>query len=174
MSKTADAGRKPNVPIVVLAVVALFALVYFVPQFFGGPNIASLQQTALSGATEQEQVRAAQQLGQIGRPALEALRVVSQESQNPGVVSVCILAMSRLYDYDSMDVLLAKLEDDAIGVRSSAATALEKLLGRDYHFPVEGNESERADVRDRIIEDWNLYNGSELFEHNRKKQSQMD
>ena len=169
MSPAKESGREPNLPVIVLVVVAVIAIVFFGAKFLGGPSIASLQNTALNGSSSEEQVRAAQQLGQLGKPALEALRVVSAESSNPNVVSVCILALSRLHDYKSMDVLLAKLDDEALSVRSSAAVALEKMLGRDYHFPVEGDESERGAVRERIIEDWNLYNGSELFEHNKKR-----
>lgn len=169
MSNAGNKNRSPMAAVVVLLLLVAIGGVYLATKFLGGPSIQSLQQTALNGATSEAQVQAAQQLAQLGEDAVDALRVVSAQSTNPDVVSVIILAISRLRDYKSIDVLIAKLDDNVVRVRSSAAKALEKMLGRDYHFPVDGSDSERANIRDQIIEDWNSYNGSELFEHNKKR-----
>ena len=93
---------------------------------------------------------------------MDALRNVAQQSQNPGVVSVCILALSRERDYDSMDLFLAKLDDNNVGVRAAAAKVARNLLGRDFHFPVSGSKKDRDYIREQIAEEWKAYEGSEL------------
>ncbi len=126
----------------------MLAAFFYLPGLLGGASIETLTDTALNGATQKDQIRAAQELSRRGGPALQALRNVAGQSQNASVVSVCILAISRQRDYPSMDLLLAKLDDSESGVRSSAATVLNKMLGRDYHFPAQGNKETRKRVRD--------------------------
>ena len=168
MSGNQDKSRLQAM-IVVLAAVLVLLAIFYLPKLFGGPDIEALTDAALNDPSHQAQIRAAQELAQLGEPALESLRKIASESANPGVLSVCILGISRQSDYESMDIIIAKLDNPESSVRSSAATALRKMLGRDFHFPVDGSKENRDRVRDEIIKDWNLYNGSELFEFNKNR-----
>ncbi len=163
-SKQKSAGFNPLM--IVFGFVVLAAAIYFLSSSLGGPSIASLKDTALNGATPEEQVAAAQELAQMGEPAREVLREVAGSSGNPGVVSVCILGISRERDYKGIDIVLAQLDHQNSSVRSNAVVALEKMLGRRFDFPVNGSAAERAAMRDQIVEDWNNYNGSPLFKKN--------
>lgn len=169
MSTKAENARGLNPSLIFLLVLVVAALFLFLPKLFGGPNIESLRDTALNGSTTEQKIRAAQELSKMGVPALEAIRDVAEKSDLPGIVSVCILAVSRHRDYQCMDLLLSKLDDESPHVRASASKALEKMLGRDYHFPIEADSATRAEVKAKIVADWELYEGSELFEHNKNR-----
>ena len=95
-------------------------------------------------------------------------KVIAQ-SGNEDVVATSLLAVTRLNDYQSMDQILMKLDDPSTTVRSTAATSVAKLLGRDHHFPVRGSKAERTRVKNQIVKDWKQYNGSELFEFNKNR-----
>jgi hypothetical protein len=56
-----------------------------------------------------------------------------------------------------------------VTVRTAAAKAITRLLGRDHHFPAFGSASQRAEIKDKIVKDWNSYNGSPLFEFNKDR-----
>lgn len=137
------------------------------------PDIETLAQTALTATSEIDRVQAAQELSRIGLPAVSGLRTVIAESTNEKVVSIVLQALARQQDYPSMEVIIAKLDDPSVNVRTAAAKATSKLLGRNHHFPVTGSERDRAAVKAEIEEDWNEYNGSPLFKINVKKFSEQ-
>jgi len=174
MSKKAGVTRSSRAYLAALAVVGVLAVLYYSFGFLRPPDFDALSETAISGPTSQEQISAAQQLAQIGEEAIPSLRLVSRESGNPDVVSVCVLALSRTLDYGSMDIVLEKLGDSSAVVRSAAAIAGGKMLGRDFHFPVDGSEQERDSIRQRIVKEWNDYNGSELQRSNDLERSKKE
>lgn len=145
---------------------AVFGLI-LAKSIWGGADIAALTRTALESPVDKEQIEAAQKLSELGE--VEALRTVLDQSKNSDVLSVCILGVARQRDYESMDLLLAKLDDNSVNVRSSAATALTKMLGRKYHFPASGRANQRAEIKKQIEKDWIDYKDSELFEFNKER-----
>ena len=153
--------------LIALGAIVLFA-VYGLP-YFGRPNVDRLVEQALNATSQSEQLDAARQLSQLGEPALAGLRQIIADSNNEDVVAVSILGVTRLMDYQSMDQILIRLEDPSLTVRSAAAKSVAKLLGRDHHYPVRGRPEEQARVKNLIVEDWEAYNGSELFEFNQKR-----
>lgn len=84
-------------------------------------------------------------------------------------MAISVLGLSRQMDYECMEQILDKLDDPAITVRSAAAKAAVNLLGRNHHFPVNGNAKERDRIKKQIIEDWEQYECSELFEFNQQR-----
>lgn len=152
---------------IAVGIIAL-GIIYGLP-YLRKPDIDHLVETALTAATDSEQVDAAQQLAQLGEPALEGMRKLLQQSSNEDVVAVSIVGVARLSDYQCMDPILNKLDDSSVTVRSAAASAAAKLLGRNHHFPVTGPPDQRARVRDQMIKDWEEYNGSELFKFNQNR-----
>ncbi len=152
----------------VLGVLILLAGIYGWSRL-GGPNIDSLVQQALTAPLKAKQVEAAQELSEIGQPARDGMAKLLNESDNEDVVSVVIGGLARIRDYESMDNLIASLDHSSRSIRSAAAKAVAKLLGRDHHFPVIGTAAEKAEIKAQIEKDWEEYNGSELFEHNRQR-----
>ena len=169
MSGTPKNSASGSLPVLaVVSVIGLLVVGFIYGRgYFGKPSIASLKESALNGSSAEQQISAAQQLSELG--AVDALREVLEKTTNPDVSAVCILGVARQRDYDSMDLLLAKLDDNSENVRATAASALTKLLGRKYHFPASGRADERAAIKEQIVQDWNDYNGSELFEFNKNR-----
>lgn len=153
--------------LIVLGAIALF-VIYGLP-YFGKPDIDRLVEQALNASSQSEQLDAARELSQIGDPALDGLRQIIADSDNPDVVATGILGVTRLMDYQSMDQILTKLDDDSVAIRSAAAKAAAKLLGRDHHYPADGTPLQRSRSKTKIVQDWEKYNGSELFEFNKKR-----
>lgn len=147
-----------------LALVAIYGWPYLFE-----PSIDSLVNTALNASSPSDQLAATRKLCQKGAPALEGLRRVTAESNNEDVVAACLSGVSLLMDYESMDQILNRLDDSSLVVRSAAAKAATKLLGRDHHFPVRGLPEEQQRVKNEIVKDWESYNGSKLFEFNKKR-----
>ena len=152
---------------VALGAIVLFAI-YGLPYFFQ-PNVDRLVEQALNATSPSEQLAAAKELCQIGEPAVDGLRRITVESKNEDVVAASLLGVTRLMDYESMDQILIRLVDPSLVVRSAAAKAAAKLLGRDHHFPVRGMREDQQRVKNEIVKDWEEYNGSELFEFNKTR-----
>ncbi|MEM7456320.1 MAG: hypothetical protein AAF456_18375 [Planctomycetota bacterium] len=146
----------------------LLGVVYVLP-ILQRPGADALVEKALTATDEREQVRAARDLVALGNTAQSGLRQLMSDSTNESVVSVAIAGAAELYDYDSMDLIIDKLDDPSLEVRTAAGKATTGLLGRDHHFPAGGSEVERARIKAQIEEDWQSYNGSELFEFNRNR-----
>lgn len=145
--------------------VLLVGVVYGLP-LLRKPDFDALANTALTADSEKDRIEATQELSRLGLPSVSALRTVLDGSNDEKVVAVCLLALARQQDYPSMEKIIAKLDDPTVNVRTAAAKATSKLLGRNHHFPVAGTERERQRIKEQIEEDWKQYNGSPLFKKN--------
>ena len=154
--------------IVLAACLLALGIVYGLP-YFQQPDVDRLVETALNAPSNDEQLKAAQELARLEDEAIVGLRELLSKSNNENVVTTSIMGLSRQMDYESMDQILAKLDDGSLAVRAASATAATKLLGRNHHFPVRGTDQERAKVRDRILADWESYRESDLFEFNKTR-----
>lgn len=159
--------RRYLYPVLVVGVVAVVVM-YGLP-LSQRPGIDRLTTQALSASSATDQIKAAQQLSQLGQPALAGMRRVMNESNNDDVVAISILGVSRQMDYESMDQILEKLGDPSATIRIAAAKATTKLLGRDHHFPVNGPLELRTRIKNQIAQDWQEYDGSALFEFNKNR-----
>ncbi len=153
--------------VLAVGVIAL-GIVYGLP-YLRHPDIDRLVDNALTATSDADQLEATRQLAQLGEPACDGLRQIIAESDNPDVVATALLAVTRMMDYQSMDQILIKLDDPSLTIRSAAAKSVAKLLGRDHHYPIRGSAAERTLVKEQIVKDWEAYNGSELFEFNKKR-----
>ena len=130
------------------------------------PRASRLLTDALHAQDKSAQLRATQGLLKLGPEALRETKTVVSESTNLEVTALAIAGLAEHRDYSSIELIFAKLDDPSSIVRASAARAVARLLGRDYHFPVEGSLSERAKSKDTIVADWKALKGSELFRRN--------
>ena len=163
-------SRRGRTSFIVLGLLVFGLLaVYGIRILFGEPSISSLRDEALNGSTPQIQREAARQLADRGEDALDDMRDVLKQSDNPDVVSICMAGLARQLDDICMDVFLEKLDDPSINVRVAAAKACTKILGRNHHFPADGTADQRKRIKNNMAEDWESYNGSELHEFNKKR-----
>jgi len=130
------------------------------------PRAARLLNDALHSKDQSAQLKATQGLLKLGPDALRETKTVASKSTNLEVTALAIAGLAEHRDYSSIELLFAKLDDPSPIVRASAARAVARLLGRDYHFPVEGSANERAKSKEAIVADWNALKGSLLFRRN--------
>jgi len=157
---TAAASRNPAL-IPALALAAVCAVLAVV--FLRSPFTARLLNDALHSPDPSAQIKATHGLLKRGPDALDETRTVASQSTNHEVTALAIAGLAEHSDYSSIDLLFAKLDDPSTSVRASAARAIARLLGRDYHFPAEGSVEERATSKARIAADWDALKKSELF-----------
>ena len=115
--------------------------------YLSGENVPSpeeLAQQALTAATAEEKEAAAVRLSQSGKPGVEEMRRVYQQSDVAEVRAACVKGLGVLRDYDSMDVFFQSLEDESALVRGRAGVAMIRMLGRDYRFRASGSPADRA------------------------------
>jgi len=128
----------------------------------GGPPPEELARLALEAETVEQREQAASQLAGVdGAEVLEHLRRVATESQDAGVRAVCILEIGDRRDYESMDLLLAALDDESPLVRARAATAAGQIIGREYRYEFNAPAPQRKRTVDDIKACWEQMKGSE-------------
>ena len=147
----------------------LLGAVYGLP-YLQKPNPDDLASVAISASDSSERVVAAQELSRMeGEQAQNAVRKVLSESDDEQVIAVCIQSAARSLDYECIDFIIEQLDSQSVNLRATAAKALIKLLGRNFHFPVRGKQADRDAVKQQIIEDWKAYDGSPLYKINQKR-----
>lgn len=121
----------------------------------GPPPAEELARLALEADSAEEREKAAIQLTDAeGLEALEHLRRVATESKDANVRAVCVLEIGDRRDYESMDLLLAALDDESALVRARAAKAVGRIIGREYHYAHNAPRSERQSTIDAIQACW--------------------
>jgi hypothetical protein len=101
-----------------------------------------LAEQALAGTPEKQELaaagleRVAGKFDKTGKrnPAQEYLAQVLLESKNPGVRAACMRGLATIWDYECVPAMLDALDDESPQVRSTAAAAVQTLLGVDCHF----------------------------------------
>jgi hypothetical protein len=137
----------------------------------GGPPAAKeLARLALEADSPEEREKAAIQLTDAeGLEALEHLRRVATESKDANVRAVCIREIGDRCDYESMDLLLAALDDESPLVRARAAKAVAPIIGREYPYRFNAPKAERQPTIDAIRACWEQMKGSEPMMEGLKK-----
>lgn len=166
-ARESSATGKILAGVIAVGLLALAAL-YGIP-FLSSPSAKQLAEQALEAASAEEQISAAHALVGLGEDARTQIREVAYQSKTKSVVSICLLALSRMMDHESMDLFFEKIKDDSEAVRSAAAKSLKAILGRNYRFPVSGRIDKRNKVIAQMKKDWESYNGSELFIYNQNR-----
>ncbi len=150
---------------VLLAVVVVVYACWF---WFGGEALESpgkLAQQALTAPTLEEQQAAAARLATVAcllrktesqSPAREPLlQVLRSESTAPTVRAVAIPGLMWIWDYQSMDLLLAALDDPSVDVQNAARQAVVALLELDAtKFPAVASADERQKQTQELKARW--------------------
>jgi HEAT repeat protein len=124
---------------------------------------------ALTGQSLEEREAAAVALSDLNPPALPQLRQLLKETKDPTVKSATIAALGRHYDFDSMEAIIAAMEDESSVVRGRAAAVVARFLGRDRRFRADGPEADRARIIKYSREDWEMVKTSPHFEGFKRK-----
>jgi hypothetical protein len=146
----------------VVLVVAVFYAWYYLPR---GERASAdeLKAQALTAATPEERQAAAAQLSDWGTPAAPQMREVLQSTDLPAVKAIMVQALGNQFDYDSMDLLLAGLDDPALEVRQRSGHAVRTMLGRSTPYDADAPTAARAKAIALMRKDWEELKGSPLL-----------
>jgi hypothetical protein len=80
------------------------------------------------------------------------IRQVMDASSKPEVKAAAVLALARVFDWDSMPKFFEIMEDFSADprLRANAGSAATKLLGKDYFFRVDSAAEEQHDAIDKM------------------------
>lgn len=123
-----------------------------------------LADVALNGSTGDERELAAAELTEYKEEAQPLMRDVLTKSQDPKVRAICIHGLGNIYDYESIDIFLAGLEDESSIVRGRSAVVMGKLIGRTFPFDPDGDDANRAKQVEAIRKEWDSIKDSGLIE----------
>jgi hypothetical protein len=146
---------------VVLLVTVIYGWYYF-PRG-GRPSPERLQQLALTAATPQEQQAAAAQLCDWGEAAKPQMRSVLESSKEPAIKAMMIQRLGAMFDYDSMDLLLAGLSDESVMVRERSMLVVRNMLGRSVPFDPNAPEAQRAKAVEWMRKEWDQLKASPVL-----------
>ncbi|MCA9270490.1 MAG: HEAT repeat domain-containing protein [Planctomycetales bacterium] len=150
-----------------LAGAIVLALIVFGYQYLGqsGPRSPeALEQDALHASSVDDRELAAAELSDWGEAAQDHMRRVLAQADSPSVRSLMIQGLGNVYDYESMDVFLAALDDESELVRGRAAAAVRKMLGRALAFDPSAEPAEREKAAELMRKEWKGLKGTPLLE----------
>ena len=137
-----------------------------------------LADVALTGDTPEERQMAAAELTEYGEEAKTHMRDVLAQSDDVNVRGICINGLANIYDYDSIEIMLAGLDDESPVIQGRCLVALRKLLGRSFHFDPSMSEDERKKRIAQIRAEWESIRDSGLVdqfkERMMRKQQKQD
>jgi len=129
------------------------------------PTPQELANAALAKTTPTDQATAAVRLGTYGEPAAKVeLRRVLRETALPDVRAACIEGLGKLWDYESMDLLLDAVEFGSPKVRGRAAVVITRMTGCDRRYRAEAPAAERQRLVRFMREDWEEIRNSPYFD----------
>ena len=129
------------------------------------PTPQELASAALANTTRTDQTAAAVRLGTYGEPAAKVeLRRVLRETTVPDVKAACIEGLGKVWDYESMDLLLDAVEFGSPKVRGRAAVVITRMTGRDRRYRAKAPAAERQRLVRFMCEDWEEIRNSPYFE----------
>lgn len=123
-----------------------------------------LADVALTGSTPEDRQLAAAELTEYGEEAKTHMRDVLARSDDPNVRGICINGLAKIYDYESIEIMLAGLDDESPVIQGSCLVALRKLLGRSFHFDPSMGEDARKKRIAQIRAEWESIRDSGLAE----------
>lgn len=133
-----------------------------------------LVQVALNGESLEEKELAAAELTEYGEEAKTHMREVVAASGDPSVRAMCIHGLALIYDYESIDIMLAGLEDDSDIVQGRCVLAIRKLIGRSFHFDPSMTDADKKERIERIRQEWEDIRDSGLIERFKERMKQKE
>jgi len=133
-----------------------------------------LARIALEGETPEARQLAAAELTEYGEEAKSLMREVLSQSDHENVRATMIHGLGRIYDYDSMEIILAGLQDESPIVRGRSAVAARKMIGRSFHYDPSMSKEQRAEVVQAIRKEWENIRDSGLIEHFKERMKRRE
>ena len=150
-----------------LLVVVILAVVVYVRFFFSGERRRApdeLEAVALSTASDDERQLAAAELADWGEDAKPHMRRVLKQTKTAAVKANVIGGLAQIYDYESMEDLLAGLADDSDLVRNRSGAAVERMLGRRMGLRSRVPPDVWAKKIEAVRKEWESLKGTPLLE----------
>ena len=157
---------RQNVLFGVMATIALVVVGYYLWAWLDNDESRStdeLTTAALHEPTLDRRESAAIELIDAGTDGTVALRRLAYESGDDQVRAAAMEGLGRSVDFESMDVLLAALDDDSATVRGRAGVVVARMLGRDRRFRADAPEEERRRIAQLYRDDWTYLKDSPNF-----------
>jgi len=135
-----------------------------------------LVEQALQAENPEQREMAAAQLAQFptkGRKATVQLRTVLKKSDSPVVRATAIQGLASEGDYESMNEIIAALNDPNPLVRGRAGAAVEDMLGLRFDMRHD-DPTEKRRVKIQLVKDaWEDMRGSRMLEDWRSRREKL-
>ena len=82
-----------------------------------------------TGSSPEERELAAAELTEYGEDAKGYMRDVLEKSTDENVRGICINGLADIYDYESIEIMLAGLDSDSPVFQGRCIVAVRKLIG---------------------------------------------
>ena len=128
-----------------------------------------LADVALNGSTPEEREFAAAELTEYGEDAKQYMRDTLAKSSDDNVKAISIQGLANVYDYDSIDIMLAGLESESSVIQGASLVAVRKLIGRSFHFDPNMSQAARTKRIEEIRKEWESIRDSGLVEQFRER-----
>jgi len=176
-----EQGEQPSwKQFAIIGVVAAWLVlgVYFLYHFgiLGGarePTVAELEQSALTAATTEEKEKAAVKLASFGEAGREPLRRVLKTTQDASVRAASIDGLGGMWDYDSMDAMVAALSDESPLVRRRAHFVVQRMLQLNLAYNPADPAPQRARAVKVIDDAWKKMAAHPSFSEWKKTSAEM-
>ena len=145
----------------VAALVFAWNLLYSVDR---EPTLAELADAAQTATDHVERERATVALGSRGVDAIPYLRKLAATGSTDEVRAAALYSLGTLWDFESMDLLLAGMEDTSPVVRSRAGLAVARMLSRNRRFQAQANEAQRKRIVELYRADWEQLRNAPYFD----------
>lgn len=152
-------GTSRNILLGVLGVLMIVAIVYYSQASTPEPFVTTtppekLVEEALHQPEPVARQQAAVQLADRAAESPQRLREVYRQSDSPEVRAACISGMAQTWEYESMDDLLAALDDESPLVRGRAGSAATRMLGIDFLYKAHDPPEKRQLAAKRMRAAW--------------------
>jgi hypothetical protein len=151
----------------------LVALYFYFPRGSGEPTIQELETQALTGAPE-VRVQATMQLIKLKDKGLESLRKVAQKAPDAESKALAIAGLGGLWDFDSMDLILAGLEDESEVVRIRSHVTIEQMLGMRIPFNATDPPAQRQQAVKKMHAEWKALQAGPLLQELKDRLKKQD
>jgi len=118
---------------------------------------------ALEAESPQEREEAASRLAAHGPAVKGYLRDLLAKSDTPGVRAECLRALAEFWDYESMDAMLAALDDQSALVRGRAEACVERMLSIESPYRYNDPPEKRRQAAQALRTYWESHRESPIF-----------
>jgi hypothetical protein len=137
-----------------LVIAACFGAFFYFGRDKAAPSPEELVELALNAPSETERTAAAIKLADYGEEALPGLRRVANESTESAVTAISIEGLSKLWDYESMDMFLDLAENGPPHTRGRAAQTVMRMTGRHRPYRASAPAADRKLLVKHMRADW--------------------